>query len=71
MDLGYLVCQTNVAVFYKTSGNNYPIVAIATDNLTRIGNSTKDTSLIKLGICFEIVDLGAINWLLSMLKLAC
>lgn len=46
-DLGYTACQADVAVFYKVDGNNYTIVAVATDDFTIIGDSDKATTLIK------------------------
>ncbi|KAG5716332.1 hypothetical protein E4T56_gene10726 [Termitomyces sp. T112] len=62
-NLGYTAYQADVTVFYKVNGKDYTIVAVATNDFTIIGNSTKTTSLIKeqLSKRFEIADLGPIN----------
>jgi hypothetical protein len=68
LSLGYSVSTSDLAVFFKYSGNKYTIVAAATDDFTIIGDSLPSVTLIKkqLDEHFEIVDLGEINWLLGV-----
>jgi hypothetical protein len=65
---GYSVSHADEAIFYKFNGDDYTIVAAATDDFTIIGNSTESTSLIKkqLSKHFEITDMGDISWLLGV-----
>ena len=64
----YSVSCADEAVFFKLNGDKYTIVATATDDFTIIGDSTESTNSIKrqLSNHFEIVDMGTINWLLSI-----
>jgi len=65
---GFVTLQADKAVFYKFSGEDYTIVAAATDNFRIIGDSVQSTSLVKKQLAdhFEIIDLGPINWLLGV-----
>jgi len=68
LTLGYLVSITDEAMFYKSDGKKYTIVAATTDDFTIIADSTKSSDLIKnqLNKHFKIVNLGDINWLLGI-----
>ena len=61
--LGYKVSNSDLGVFYKFSKEKYTIIAVATDDLTIIAESTQSAQLIKdqLNQHFEIVDLGEIK----------
>jgi hypothetical protein len=61
--LGYKVSNSDLGVFYKFSKEKYTIIAVATDDLMIIAESTQSAQLIKdqLNQHFEIVDLGEIK----------
>ena len=68
-DISYSILAADEAVFYKFDGNNYTIVAAATDDFTVIADSSETANLLiqkQLMECFEILDLGPINWLLGL-----
>ena len=66
--LGFKVLQADKAIFYYINGKNFIIMAIATDNFTIVANCQQLSNQIKkeMGKFFELVDLGPINWLLSV-----
>jgi Reverse transcriptase (RNA-dependent DNA polymerase) len=68
-DLGYSVSVADKAVFYKIDGDKYMIIAAAMDDFTVIMDSINATNNLiqkQLPKCFEISDLGPINWLLGV-----
>src|SRR6266850_5187943 len=69
LELGYRVSDSDLGVFYRfQSRDKYTIVAVATDDLSIISESTKSAELIKkqLNQHFELVDLGELKWLLGV-----
>ena len=57
------------AVFYIIEDNKFTIVAAATDDFSVIADLANSTNLLvqkQLTKCFEISDLGPINWLLDV-----
>ena len=68
LSFDFKVSIADEATFYKVDGNNFLVIAATTDNFTIITNShalstkTKD----QLNQHFELVNLGNINWLLSI-----
>ena len=68
-NIGYSVSLADEAIFYKIEGEKFTIVAAATDDFSIIADSTDSTNLLiqkQLRECFEILDLGPINWLLGI-----
>ena len=68
-ECGYAVSATNEAVFYKLDGENFTIVAAATDNFTVVTNSTEAANYLiqkQLTEHIEISVLGPIYWLLGV-----
>jgi len=67
--LGYSVSITDEAIFYDYNDKRYITVAAATEDFTVIAESKESANLLiqrQLTECFEILDLGPINWLLSV-----
>jgi len=68
LSLHFKVSVADEATFYKVTGNDFLVLAAATDDFTIVTNSrtlsTKTKS--KLNSHFELVDLGDINWLLGV-----
>jgi hypothetical protein len=68
-NIGYSVSSADEAVFYKINGENFTIVAAATDDFTVISESSHAANFLiqkQLTERFEISDLGPINWLLGL-----
>lgn len=65
--LEYKVLEADQAVFYKIDGDQYTIVAAATDDFTIVADTVENANMIKkqLNKHFEIVDLGDLSWLLG------
>ena len=68
MSLGFKVSQADEATFYRVDGDNFVILAAATDDFTIIADSSESSARIKreMGNFFELVDLGPISWLLGV-----
>ena len=69
LEIGFTVSISNEAVFYQIiSADRFIIVGVATDDFTIVASSQSVANAFKtkLNNRFKIVDLGAINWLLSM-----
>ncbi len=66
--MGFTVSNADKVVFQHIDGDRYTLVAVATDDFTIIVNSQEESNTFKaeLGKHFELVDLGAIHWLLGM-----
>jgi ssDNA-specific exonuclease RecJ len=66
--LGYDASTADEAVFYIIKGDEYTIVASATDDFTIITDSLNTVRTIKnqLNDEFELVEFGEISWLLSI-----
>ena len=67
--IGCLISATDEAVFYKIEDKKFTIVAAATDDFSIFADSVDAANFLiqkKLKECFEIVDLGPINWLLGV-----
>ena len=68
-ECGYAVSATGEAVFYKLDGENFTIVAAATDDFTVVANSTEAANYLiqkQLTEHIEISILGPIYWLLGV-----
>ena len=68
-DLGYTVSAADKAVFFKIEDKTYTIIAAATDYFTIIAESSNTANHLiheELTKCFEVSDLGPINWLLGI-----
>ncbi|SJL08306.1 uncharacterized protein ARMOST_11669 [Armillaria ostoyae] len=68
VQLGYQVCQSDEAIFYRFDGDKYIIVTTATDDFTIIADSDKSVSLVKkqLSKHFRMTDLSTLHWLLGI-----
>jgi hypothetical protein len=66
--LNFRVSVADEATFYKIDGNNFIVIAAATDDFTIVTNSRTLSTKTKaqLNQHFELVDLGDINWLLGV-----
>ena len=64
----FKVCNANNATFYKVEGEDFIIIAAATNDFTIVTNSRALSTKTKaqLNGHFELVDLGDINWLLGV-----
>ncbi len=68
VQLGYQVCQSDKAIFYRFNGDKYAIVTATTDDFTIIADSDKSVSLVKkqLSEHFKMTDLSTLCWLLGI-----
>ena len=67
LGLGYSISSADEAVFYKIEDDKFIIVAVATDDFSIFADSADMANFLikQLKECFEISDLGPINWLLG------
>ena len=68
ISLNFKVSQADEALFYCVKGENFVIMAVATDDFTIVTDSPQSSIQIKaeMGDFFQLVDLGPINWLLGV-----
>ena len=68
LSFDFKVSVADEATFYKVDGNNFLVIAAATDDFTIATNSRSLSTKTKadLNRHFELVNLGDINWLLGV-----
>ena len=68
LSFDFKVSAADEATFYKVSGNDFLVIAAATDDFTIVTNSRALSTKTKsdLNGHFELIDLGDINWLLGV-----
>jgi len=68
LSFDFKVSVADEATFYKVDGNNFLVIATATDDFTIVTNSQSLSTKTKadLNQHFKLVDLGNINWLLGV-----
>ena len=68
LSFGFKVSVADEATFYKVDGNQFLVIAAATDDFTIVTNSRALSTKTKANLNqhFELVDLGNINWLLGV-----
>ena len=68
LGLGYSISSADEAVFYKIEDDKFIIVAVATNDFSIFADSADMANFLikQLKECFEISDLGPINWLLGV-----
>jgi len=68
LSFGFKVSVADKATFYKVDGNQFLVIAAATDDFTIVTNSHALSTKTKANLNqhFELVELGNINWLLGV-----
>jgi len=68
LSFDFKVSVADEATFYKVDGDNFLVIATATDDFTIVTNSQSLSTKTKadLNQHFKLVDLGNINWLLGV-----